>query len=317
MKATITSVLLVVLLGFNPVTARAAEPAVIPLWPESRLEKIPEAETIVERSKDPQKHDRSIRFVSCPTLTVYLPEHQQGLVPAVVICPGGGYGGLAIDKEGYDVAAWLNRIGVAGVVLKYRLPRPELSEGQTPWPILDAWRALRLVRGHASEWGIDPARVGIMGFSAGGHLAAMTGVHSDPARPDAADPVERLSTRPDFLVLVYPVISMHDPVPNIGSRKNLLGMKPDPKLLEFYSADQQVTARTPPAFVVQAKDDPIKVENSYLFRDAMRRANVPCDLLVLEKGGHGFGLGVHGGEPSTWPDRCADWMRRTGLLHEP
>jgi len=292
----------------------AAEPPVMNLWPVTSLTRIPDEEKITDRSKDPAKPDRAIRFVSDPTITIYLPEPQTTPTPAVVICPGGGYHGLAVDKEGHDVARWLNRIGIAGVVLKYRLPRPELSEGQTPWPMQDAWRAIRMTRSDATQWNIDPARIGIMGFSAGGHLAAMTGVHFDAGRPDAADPIDRVTSRPDFLILGYPVITFSGAVAHKGSRADLLGKSPDPKLFDYYSADLQVTPQTPPAFIVQAKDDPIKVENSILFHDAMERAKVPCEMQLYEKGGHGFGLGVHGGEVADWPARCEAWLKRSGIL---
>jgi acetyl esterase/lipase len=284
------------------------------LWPAISLPKLPEEEKITERSKDPAKPDRGISFVSNPTITIYLPEKQSAPTPAVVICPGGGYHGLAIDKEGHDVARWLNSIGVAGIVLKYRLPRPELSEGQTPWPMQDAWRAIRIVRTNASQWNIDPTRVGIMGFSAGGHLAAMTGVHFDAGRPDAPDPIDRASSRPDFLILGYPVITFSGSVAHKGSRANLLGKTADPKLFDYYSAELQVTPQTPPAFVVQAKDDPIKVENAILFHDAMTHANIPCELQLYDKGRHGFGLGVHGGEVASWPSRCEEWLKHMGIL---
>jgi acetyl esterase/lipase len=299
-------------------TATAAEPVQLPLWPAEKLTKLPQAEIIVERSKVADKKDRSVRFVSEPTVTVYLPEKKDGAVggatPAIVICPGGGYGGLAIDKEGHDVARWLNRIGVAGIVLKYRLPRVELSQGKTPWPIEDARRAIRLVRSRSADWKIDPSRVGIMGFSAGGHLAAMTGTHFDLADGSASDPVDHFSTRPDFMVLVYPVISMREPIVNRGSRTNLLGKMPDTKQCEFYSADLQVSSKTPPAFVVQAKDDPIKVENSLMFGAAMQKMRVPCRMEIYEKGGHGFGLGVHGGDVASWPTRCEEWLRERKML---
>jgi acetyl esterase/lipase len=199
-------------------------------------------------------------------------------------------------------------------VLKYRLPRPELSEGQTPWPMQDAWRAIRIVRTNASQWNIDPTRVGIMGFSAGGHLAALTGVHFDAGRPDAPDPIDRASSRPDFLILGYPVITFSGSVAHKGSRANLLGKTADPKLFDYYSAELQVTPQTPPAFVVQAKDDPIKVENAILFHDAMTHANIPCELQLYDKGRHGFGLGVHGGEVASWPSRCEEWLKHMGIL---
>jgi acetyl esterase/lipase len=293
----------------------ASSPEIVALWPDDRLTAIPEAEKIVERSKDPAKTDRSVRFVSHPEIAVYLPEGSGGATPAIIICPGGGYGGLAIDKEGNDVARWLNRIGVAGIVLKYRLPRPDLSKDQTPWPLLDAARAIRQVRSRAAAWKIDPAHIGIMGFSAGGHLAAITATRFDAGQPDSADPIERLSSRPDFAVLLYPVVSMQDPLGRGGSRNALLGKNPDSKLEQLYSPELNVTANSPPAFIVAAKDDPaVKVENSIQLSDAMHRAGVRCDLHLYETGGHGFGLGVKGGEVAQWPADCGKWLKAIGVL---
>ena len=249
-----------------------------------------------------------------PTLTVYLPPKEKATGAAVVICPGGGYGGEAMDLEGYDVARRFVSYGVAGIVLKYRLPTPEMSHAETPWPIQDGLQAIRLVRDHAGAWGIDPHRVGIMGFSAGGHLASSVATHFDAGDPKAAGRVARQSSRPDFLVLGYPVITMRPPVVNEGSRNNLLGVPADPVLVTRYSNDEQVTARTPPTFLVQAEDDPVSVQNSVLFAEALKRAHVPYEFLRLKTGGHGFGLGVHGGEPAAWPDRCAAWLKASGFL---
>ena len=252
--------------------------------------------------------------VRWPTLTVYLPPKETATGAAVVICPGGGYGGEAMDLEGYDVARRFVSYGVAGIVLKYRLPTPDMSRRETPWPIQDGRQAICLVRDHAREWGLDPHRVGIMGFSAGGHLASSVATHFDAGDSVALDRVARQSSRPDFLVLGYPVITMRPPVTNEGSRSNLLGMPADPKLVTLYSNDEQVTKDTPPTFLVQAEDDPVSVQNSVLFSEALKRAGVAYEFLRLKTGGHGFGLGVHGGEPAAWPDRCAAWLRANHLL---
>ena len=305
----LTLLLLILLPTF---ALRAAEPEVVPLWPHLEpVKNLPEEKT-TERGKD-GKHDRSITNVTQPTITLYLSESTQPTA-AVIICPGGGYGGLAIDKEGHDVAHWLNSIGVAGIVLKYRLPRPELTTDEKPWPLQDAQRALRLVRSRAADWKIDPTRLGIMGFSAGGHLASTAATHFDAGVPAAADPLDRFNTRPDFVILAYPVITFRDPLGHRGSRKNLLGATPDPKLVAFYSNDEQVTEQTPPTFLVHAKDDGVKVENSILFADALTKAHVPHELALFDKGGHGFGLGVHGGEVATWPARCAAWMKARNIV---
>jgi acetyl esterase/lipase len=287
----------------------AAEPIEISLWSPGALPKVEDAkpEQVIDRGKS--KPDRSVSNVTVPTLTVYLPEGNQTGITAVVICPGGAYSHLAIDKEGHAVARWLNTIGVAGIVLKYRMPRPDLSDGQKPWPIQDGERAIRLVRSHAAEWKINPHRVGLMGFSAGGHLASTVGTHLEDSSGVATDAVEKLSTRPDFMVLAYPVISMREPVTHLGSLHGLLGLTPDPKMVELYSNESHVTSQTPRTFLVQARDDRVSVENSLLFYAALQKAGVQSELHVLEKGGHGFGLGDKGGEPAAWPALCAAWLK--------
>jgi acetyl esterase/lipase len=247
-----------------------------------------------------------------PSLTIYLPPQNKATGAAVVICPGGGYGHLAMDHEGHQVAQWLNSLGVAGFILKYRHRGTGYGH---PAPLQDAQRAIRMVRSRAKEWSVRPDRIGIMGFSAGGHLASTAGTHFDKGKPDAADPVDRASCRPDFMVLVYPVISFTEPFTHVGSRKNLLGENPDPKLVESLSNEKQVTAETPPTFLVHTNEDPgVPAENSVAFYLALRRAKVPAEMHIYAKGPHGFGLGKKGEPMATWPDRCVDWMRGRGLL---
>jgi acetyl esterase/lipase len=247
-----------------------------------------------------------------PSLTIYLPPEDKATGTAVVICPGGGYGHLATDHEGHQVAQWLNSFGVAGFILKYRHHGSGYGH---PAPLQDAQRAIRTVRSRAKEWSIRPDRIGIMGFSAGGHLASTAGTHFDKGKPDAADPIDRASCRPDFMVLVYPVISFTEPFSHLGSRKNLLGENPDPKLIERLSNEKQVTAETPPTFLVHTDEDPVvPAENSVAFYLALRRAKVPAEMHIYAKGPHGFGLGKKGEPMATWPERCVDWIRGLGLL---
>jgi acetyl esterase/lipase len=244
------------------------------------------------------------------SIFVHLPGPERRTGAAVVICPGGGYGSLSIDCEGHDAARWFAEQGVVGIVLKYRLPN---QPGNTPgMPLQDAQAAIRMVRARAGEWGIDPRRVGIMGFSAGGHVASTAGTHFDAA------------TRPDFMLLVYPVISM-GPFVHEGSRRNLLGPTPDPALVKFYSAEEQVTRETPPTFLAHASDDTVvRPENSVNLYLALQRAGVPAELHVYERGTHGLkgggGWGI-GGESrtvsGTWPQRALEWMRQRGLLDKP
>jgi acetyl esterase/lipase len=249
-----------------------------------------------------------------PTLTIYLPPADKATGAGVVVCPGGGYGGLAVGHEGKDPAQWLNRHGIAAFVLRYRLgPRY-----RHPAPLQDARRALRIVRNRAKEWHLDPKRVGIWGFSAGGHLASTAATHFDDGKPDAEDPVERVSCRPDFAILCYPVITLQPPHTHMGSRRNLLGDKPDEKLVESLCNEKQVTARTPPTFLFHTSADrAVPVENSLLFYEALRKAKVPAELHIYEQGEHGVGLAVGRGAVSAWPDQLAAWLQTHQFLTPP
>jgi acetyl esterase/lipase len=246
-----------------------------------------------------------------PSLTAYLPAADKATGTAVVVCPGGGYGGLALDHEGKQIADWLNEHGIAAFVLRYRV-----KPYRHPVPLQDAQRAMRTVRSRAKEWGIDPQRIGIWGFSAGGHLASTAATHFDDGKADDPDPIERASCRPDFAILCYPVITMTDsPTTHMGSRKNLLGDKPDEKLAESLSNQTQVTERTPPTFLFSTGDDAVvPVENSVLFYLALRKMKIPAELHVYEKGPHGVGLAKKMPALSSWPDRLADWLAAHNLL---
>jgi acetyl esterase/lipase len=246
-----------------------------------------------------------------PSLTLYLPPADKATGTAVVVCPGGGYGGLAIGHEGKEPAEWLNRHGIAAFVLRYRLgPRYH-----HPAPLQDAQRALRIVRGRAKEWHLDPKRIGIWGFSAGGHLASTAATHFDDGKRDADDPVERVSCRPDFAILCYPVITLQPPYAHMGSRRNLLGDKPDEGLVESLCNDKQVTERTPPTFLFHTgADTAVPPENSILFYQALRRHKVPAELHIYQEGPHGVGLAVGRGAAAAWPDQLAAWLKTRGLL---
>lgn len=271
----------------------ATGPETILLWPEGAPGAVGNEET-----------DR-------PSLTVYLPAPERAVPTGVVVCPGGGYAKLALDHEGRQVAEWLNSLGVAAFVLKYRLgPRY-----RHPAPLDDAKRALRIVRTRAAEFRIAPDRIGIWGFSAGGHLASTLATHFDDGDPGAADPVERASCRPDFLILAYPVISFATEYVHKGSLRNLLGEAPDPALVESLSNERQVTARTPPTFLFHTSEDKgVPAENSVLFYLALRKAGVPAELHIYERGRHGVGLAPDDAVLSSWPGRLADWLRVRGLL---
>jgi acetyl esterase/lipase len=253
-----------------------------------------------------------------PSITVYRAAKPNGA--AVVVCPGGGYGGLAMDHEGMQVAEFLNHLGVTAFILKYRIANKDHPAPLHPAPLTDAQRAIRLVRANAKDYDIDPARIGIWGFSAGGHLASSAGTHFDAGLKDG-DAIDKTSCRPDFLILAYPVITMEAGVTHGGTRNNLIGPKPDEKLIDLYSNEKQVTRETPPTFIFQTSADTAVVpENAVRFYLACKKAGVPVEMHIYEKGRHGVGLGRDpkwtGGEKSveTWPDRLSDWMKARGLL---
>jgi acetyl esterase/lipase len=252
-----------------------------------------------------------------PSLTVYAPDSPQALGTAVIVCPGGAYGMLARRKEGVEPSLWLKSLGVHAFQLDYRLG-PAYHH---PVEIGDARRAVRWVRANAARFGIDPRRIGVLGFSAGGHLAALASAWTDGGDARARDSVERVSCRPDFQILIYPVISMQAPFAHRASRINLLGRHPDPATLDSLSPDQHVTDRTPPAFLVHAEGDPIvSFANSQAYAEALRNAGVPVEFLGFVQGGHGFGLAQErNGEPgqaqlATWPAQCAGWLVKMGFL---
>jgi len=288
-----------------PCTARspAQQLQVIPLWPEG----VPGA--IANGGPEVFAEGR-ISNVHQPTLTLYPAAVKPGTGTAVIVCPGGGYQRLSIEKEGQAVAAWLNSLGVSAFVLKYRL-----KEYGHPAPLCDVLRAVRIVRRDAVRWRIDPGRIGVLGFSAGGHLAATAGTLFDAAEGRTGAEIDRVSARPDFLVLVYPVITFMAPYAHSGSRENLLGKSPSTDLVERLSADLQVTAGTPPACLVHGgTDQSVPPENSVLFYMALRRAGVPAELHLYERGPHGFGLAPDQGPISDWTKRVAEWMTARGLL---
>ena len=269
-------------------------PTVLELWPRGTpgAPEVPPAEVVRDREGG---GDRHVSGVHRPTITAYLPVKGTSPRPAVVICPGGGYGLLALDKEGHDVARWFAERGVVGVVLKYRLPLPAGHVYGHEAPLADAARAIALVREQAPAWTVDPTRVGIMGFSAGGHLAASASVQLGEGGPD-------------FSVLVYPVISMVAGVTHGGSKKNLLGPDPEGALVERFSSELQVTKNTPPAFLVHTSDDWVKVENSLRYYSALRAAGVSAELHVFARGGHGYGMRRPDLPVGRWPELLDAWI---------
>jgi len=251
-----------------------------------------------------------VRLVQKPDIAAFLPSKKNATGEAVVVCPGGGYGILAYDWEGSDIARWLNSEGIAAFVLKYRLPGSKSNIVPHKSPLMDAQRAMRMVRAHAELWNIDPAKIGIMGFSAGGHLASTLSTHYDAGDPSSDDPIEHQSCRPDFSVLVYPVISFTGEFSHSGSRKALLGEDADPELVSYYSNELQVDEDTPPAILIHSDDDTaVPVENSIAYYEALRANQVSSELHIYPYGGHGYSLAIGRGHLSTWPDRVIEWIK--------
>ena len=297
----IPSMLLVAALLAGSLTA--AEQPVINLWPEGVPGLRPDA--------TPEKIDGDhVTNVHQPTLTWFAAPAGQATGTAVIICPGGAYAVLSWGKEGVEPARWFNSLGVSAFVLRYRL----LEYGQ-PAPLRDVLRAVRWVRAHAAEYGVRADRIGVMGFSAGGHLASCAGTLYDAPEGRTGAPLDAVSARPDFLMLIYPVITMKDPYAHAGSRRNLLGPNPSPELVEHYSTDLQVTKNTPPAFLLTTfEDGTVPAENSIGFFEALHHAGVPAELHAYEKGPHGFGLRPGYGPVSEWPKLGEQWLRLNGWI---
>jgi acetyl esterase/lipase len=264
------------------------------------------AETLPLWNGDAPEGDGKFSDSSKAKLTVHLPDNPNGA--AIVICPGGGYGGIVTKGEGHGIAAWLNAHGIAGIVLEYRLPA-----GRPYVPLLDAQRALRTVRANATKWKVDPKKVGIIGFSAGGHLASTATVHFDAGEGKTTDAIARESSRPDFSLLIYPVISMDVGV-HRGSKKNLMGETPAAGLPEYFSTQKHVKASTPPAFLAHAIDDKVvDIENSRMFYAAQQKAGLPTRLVELPSGGHGLN-GYKGPSWDKWQAESLLWLRELKVI---
>jgi len=274
--------------------AHAAEPKIELLWPQG-----------APGAKGDQPADR-------PTLTVYLPDKAKAVGTAVVICPGGGYQMLAVDHEGRQIAEWFNSLGVSAFVLEYRHRKRGYGH---PAPLQDAQRAVRTIRARAVEWNIRPNQIGIIGFSAGGHLASSVSTHFDAGDPKAADPIQRVSCRPDFAVLCYPVIVFDEPYTHRGSQVNLLGADAPAELVDSLSSEKQVTSETPPTFLMHTDEDKgVPAENSVQYYLALRRAGVPAELHIYRPGRHGLGLAADTPGLCAWPEQLRAWMAGQGFL---
>jgi acetyl esterase/lipase len=277
--------------------------AVIPLWPEG----VPDAKP----GLGPEHiDDGRTSNVSEPTLTVYGPAVDRPNGTAVIVCPGGGYVRLSTQREGEQYAAWLGTLGITSFVLKYRM-----QEFGHPAPLRDVLRAVRIVRSRAARYHIRPDRIGVMGSSAGGHLAASAGTLFDHPLGRTGAELDKVSARPDFLMLMYPVITMEAPAVHAGSRKALLGANPTAEDVQLMSVEKQVTAATPPTLLIHTQEDQtVPVENSILFYQALTRAKVPAEMYLFEHGSHGMGMRAGLGTASDWPKRAEEWLKARGLL---
>lgn len=288
---------LLIVLTFIPISL-IAQDKILKVWPNGAPNH--------NGMDDPEeKYDGvRVRNVSEAEMYVYLPKKEKNTGAAVVICPGGGYRIEAMDHEGYDIAKWLQSKGIAGIVLKYRLPY-----GHHEIPSGDARQTMRIVRMNAKDWGIDSGKIGIAGSSAGGHLASTVGTVFDTGIKESSCPIEQVSCRPDFMLLLYPVISFNEEFGHMGSRKNLIGESNNWKLAKKYSNELNVTAETPPTFLVLADDDKSVVpRNSIEFYSALKKNNVPAEIHIFQKGGHGFGITKKNLPADQWPELFYQWL---------
>jgi acetyl esterase/lipase len=308
-----SSLKLALILSFGFTSLTFSQNKEIPLW-----DKIPGAIEAADYKQEPRIDDKGnitgIRKVTEPTLKVFLADNNNSKNAAVIICPGGAYSLLSHEKEGDKVAAWFKSIGISAFVLKYRLPSDVIMKDKTVGPLQDAQEAIRTLRRHAAEWNLDPAKIGVIGFSAGGHLASTLSTHYNDKVYDSKD---NISARPDFSILIYPVISMEDAITHKGSKENLLGKNVGSEMVEKYSNEKQVTDETPKTFLVHATDDKaVPVENSINYYLALKQHQVPVEMHLYENGGHGFGLGVQGTNKN-WPKACEKWLVSNGFVPKP
>lgn len=292
-------------LSFLPVCL-LSQPIIISLWEDT-----PPLQTNMELEEEQIQEDiLRIRNVQKPTLEVYLPDKHYATGQGLLIFPGGGYSILAYEWEGTEFAKWLNSHGIAGIVVKYRLPLSESLTNPKEVPLLDAQRAIRMVRHHAGEWGLNQGQIGIMGFSAGGHLASTLSTQFDHHTERETDNIDTLPARPDFSILVYPVISFRDAGAHSGSRRNLLGESPSQEMIDRFSSEMNVTAETPPSFLVHSQDDQsVPVENSLLYYDALHRHGVKASMHIYPSGGHGFAFGTGKGSVEGWVSVLLEWLK--------
>ena len=300
------SIILLALFG----TISYCQETSLPIWNKPIPSSI-DAPSYLEKEIVKEGELQSTSQVTTPLLYKYQPKKTVPNGSAILICPGGGYSHLAMYKEGKKVALWLNSFGITAFVLKYRMPTDLIMKDKSIGPLQDAQEAIRTIRRNAKEWNIDPAKIGVLGFSAGGHLASTLATHYQDNVYDA----DTTSARPDFSILIYPVISMEDGITHNGSKVSLLGTNASKELIDKYSNEKQVDANTPKTFIVHATDDKVvPVENSINYYMNLKKYNVPVEMHLYENGGHGFGLGTKGTH-TEWPKACEKWLAENSLLN--
>lgn len=301
-----------VLIGFSHIAAGNQKPQEMPLWidmPPGNAD-VELTEKVTERGNESQP-DRSLSDITHPSISIHMPPGDKGIGSAIVICPGGGYSRVVIDKEGHDVARWLVSFGVSGIVLKYRNPTNSSGYVGETLPHLDARRALRLVRANAQKWNINPDKVGIMGFSAGGHLASTVATHRDPKLlplESPSDPVNMFNPIPNFVLLIYPVITLDTNLGHSGSRFNLLGKNPSLQSIQKYSNHLHVSSQSPPAFLVHTRDDGVSFLNSQLYHKACLKAGISSTFHLYQSGGHGYGIRHSNNPVHNWISHAQIWL---------
>ena len=306
-----TRILLITFLIFSVLTFKAtAQVSSLTLWPDG-IPGFIVNDSYVEKATVTNGINTRFEKVTSPALFPYLPPKESATGTAVLICPGGGYGGLAFNHEGHAVAQWLNENGIAGIILKYRLPSDLIMKDKSVGPLQDAQEAIRIIRRNASKWNIDPKKIGVIGFSAGGHLASTLSTHY---ADKVYEPKDTVSAKPDFSLLIYPVISMDSTFTHAGSRRNLIGARPSAEDIKRFSNELQVNEKTPPAFMVHSADDKaVPIKNSIVYYEQLVKYGIPSELHIFQKGGHGYGLAGGKDTQSSWPELCIKWLKASGF----
>lgn len=304
------NLLTVIIIAIISVLNSNAQQKTMDLWPGG-IPGLVFTDSYIEKSTASEGLITRFEKTTNPMIYIFLPTREKATGTAVLICPGGGYAALAFGHEGNAIASWLNDNGIAGIILKYRLPSDLIMKDKSIGPLQDAQEAMRIIRRNAVAWNIDPKKVGVIGFSAGGHLASTLSTHYADKVYDVADTI---SARPDFSLLIYPVITMDSSFTHAGSRKNLIGDKPSDEAIKSFSNELQVNEKTPPAFMVHSADDQtVPVKNSIVYYEQLVKYKIPSELHIFQKGGHGYGLGGSKDTQSAWPGLCINWLKASGF----